>query len=91
VTKREEFEKWTLLGQEIKDIRKAILNLMIWEELKSLWTARLIDALLKSVHYIDIFRSRAEDRIFQRLPYLENHEGFNVFYAAARRKDRYAK
>lgn len=80
--KQGSYELWVKMGSEIQDIENRLIAFLLNPNYSELFTARLIDTLLKATRSIETFKSGAEDRMIHQMnpPQTENHKYLGVFY-----------
>ena len=73
---------WTDLGDDVKRIRNELAALALNREYQKVLDIRAIDTLLKALHYMDMFRIRAETRMAAKIDNskVSDKEFLGVFY-----------
>lgn len=73
---------WTDLGADTKKIRDQLAALALNREYQKVLDIRTKDTLLKAIHYMDMFRIRAETRMADKVDTsgISDQEFLSVFY-----------
>jgi len=78
----EQFKSWNKYGKEIAEVRDKLLNITTNPEYQKLLKDQKINSLLtKACNYIDKFKSKAEDKMFQKVkPDINDNKWLYIFY-----------
>ena len=73
---------WTDLGADTKKIRDQLAALALNREYQKVLDIQAADTLLKAIHYLDMFRIRAETRMAAKIDNskVSDKEFLGVFY-----------